>query len=193
VFDFARFEKKHYERFSDCRVLIQPGSLASLSLTVHSRFAIPDYSPTGTTGRYCCKSPKLFGTDFFVRKQKLLRSSINSAPNSFPKSPASLSPRNEVPHIFTQKWRQGPRKILVRSRKGLLQHNRPAATLNQAFWVSNQTPPAIKAIPASRGTSRPNGTTFSTNTNAERAAIQKRFMTPTTNKSAITAQQQPMQ
>jgi hypothetical protein len=26
-------------------------------------------------GRYCCKSPKLFGTDFFVQKQKLLRSS----------------------------------------------------------------------------------------------------------------------
>jgi hypothetical protein len=63
----------------------------------------------------------------------------------------------------------------------------------QAFWVSNQAPPATKAIRASRGTSRPNGTTFSTNTNADRAAIQKRFMTPATNNRAITSPQQPMQ
>jgi hypothetical protein len=76
-------------------------------------------------GRYCCKSPKLFGTDFFVRKQQLLRSPTNRVPNSFPKSPVSLSPGNEVPHIFTQKSRQLPRKILVSSEKGLLQQNRP--------------------------------------------------------------------
>src|SRR5262249_35701086 len=65
-------------------------------------------------------------------------------------------------------------------------------TLNQGTWVSNQAPLATKAIPAIRGTSRL-GTSFSTNTNAARAAIQKRFMTPATNKSAIKAQQQPMQ
>jgi hypothetical protein len=72
-------------------------------------------------GRYCCKSPKLLGTNLFVRKQKLLRSPINMAPNPFLKSPLSLLPGREVSLIFTQKSRQQPRKILVSSGKGLLQ------------------------------------------------------------------------
>jgi hypothetical protein len=88
-------------------------------------------SPTSLIGRYCCKSPILFGTDFFVRKQKLLRSPINRAPNSFPGSPVSLSPGNEVPHIFTQKSRQQPRKILVSSGRALLQQNRPVCEISR--------------------------------------------------------------
>jgi hypothetical protein len=92
------------------------------------------------SGRYCCKSLKLFGTNLFVRKQKLLRSPINMAPNSFLKSPVSLSPGNEVPHIFTQKSRQQPRKISVSSGKGLLQQNRPlpdscSATFEGSEWA----------------------------------------------------------
>ena len=106
----------------------------------------------------------------------------------------SFARGDEVPHIFTRKPRLQPAEFLITSAKRLLQHNLPGANIEyQAFWVSNQAPPATKAIPASRGTSLPNGVTFSTNTNAERAAIQKRFMTPATNNSAITAQQQPMQ
>ena len=78
-------------------------------------------------GRYCCKSRKLLGANFFVRKQKFLRSPINMAPSSLPKSSVSLSPGNEVPHIFIQESHQRPRKILVCRGKGLLQHNRPQA------------------------------------------------------------------
>jgi hypothetical protein len=59
------------------------------------------------------------------------RSPINRAPNSFPGSPVSFSPGNEVPHIFTQKSRQQPIKILVSSGKALLQQNRPVCEISR--------------------------------------------------------------
>jgi hypothetical protein len=49
------------------------------------------------------------------------------APTPLPKSPVSLSPGDEVPHIFIRKSYQWPRNILVSSGKGLLQHNLPTA------------------------------------------------------------------
>jgi hypothetical protein len=60
-------------------------------------------------------------------------------------------------------------------------------------WISNHAPTAMKMIPAKCATRRPAGRTFSSNTRTASAAIQKRFMTPPTNSSAISAQQQPIQ
>src|SRR5262252_5210093 len=74
--------------------------------------------------RFCCKSPKLLGTNFLVKKLRLVPSPIDRSSSSLPKSPVSLPPENEVPQISIQKSHQQPRKILVRRGKGLLQQNR---------------------------------------------------------------------
>jgi hypothetical protein len=64
-------------------------------------------------GRFCCKSPKIAGDDFFERKEAKLSSPINMAPAPRPlaKPPVSLSLGDEVPHIFTRESHQRPRKI----------------------------------------------------------------------------------
>src|SRR5215472_15364582 len=70
---------------------------------------------------FCC--PKSLGTNFLVKKLRLVPSPINRSPSSLPKSPVSLPPENEAPQISFQKSHQQPRKILVCSGKGLLQQN----------------------------------------------------------------------
>src|SRR6516165_12812189 len=75
-------------------------------------------------GRFCCKTPKSLGTNFLVKKLRLVPSPINRAPSSLPKSPVSSPPENEVPQISIQKSHQQPRKILACGGKGLLQQNR---------------------------------------------------------------------
>src|ERR1700730_398400 len=52
------------------------------------------------------------------------RPPIDVAPITLPRSPASLSSGNEVPHIFTRKSRVQPKEILITSAKRLLQQNR---------------------------------------------------------------------
>src|ERR1700730_6912613 len=44
---------------------------------------------------------------------------------TLPRSPASLSSGNEVPHIFTRKSRVRPKEILITSAKRLFQQHRP--------------------------------------------------------------------
>ena len=56
-----------------------------------------------------------------------------------------------------------------------------------------QAPATIQATPAARATLRPNGVTFSRRTSSARSAIQRTFITPPTNNSAIRTQQQPTQ
>jgi hypothetical protein len=51
----------------------------------------------------------------------------------------------------------------------------------------------MNPMPASRDTRRPNGVTFSINTSAARPAIHNKVITPPTNNSAISVQQQPTQ
>jgi hypothetical protein len=58
---------------------------------------------------------------------------------------------------------------------------------------SIQAPIAIQTTPAMRAIHRPMGVSFSKRTSSERTAIQRTFITPPTNKSAIRAQQQPTQ
>jgi hypothetical protein len=59
--------------------------------------------------------------------------------------------------------------------------------------ATSSTPATTSATPASRPTRSPRGTTFSTRTATAMAATQRRFMTPATNRSAISAQQHPRQ
>src|ERR1700738_4308956 len=82
---------------------------------------------TSGSCRYCCKSPKLPGADFLAVKKSDRRPPIDVAPITLPRSPASLSSGNEVPHIFTRKSRVQPKEILITSAKRLLQQNRPGA------------------------------------------------------------------
>jgi hypothetical protein len=80
-------------------------------------------------GRYCCKSPKLLRGIFCAKTQSILWSPISRAPSPLPRSPVSLSPGDEVPHMIIGKSHQRPSKILVGSAKGLLQQNRPQADM----------------------------------------------------------------
>jgi hypothetical protein len=82
--------------------------------------------------RYCCKSPKLPGANFLAVKKSDRRPPIDVAPITLPRSPASLSSGNEVPHIFTRKSRVQPKEILITSAKRLLQQNLPQADICSA-------------------------------------------------------------
>src|SRR5687768_7698548 len=54
-------------------------------------------------------------------------------------------------------------------------------------------PAPIMSTPAIRATTTPAGPTFSMSTNSDRPATQRRFITPTANSTAMSAQQQPRQ
>jgi hypothetical protein len=82
--------------------------------------------------RYCCKSPKLTGDNFLARRRSESRLLIEMAPGLLPKSPVSLSPGDEVPHMFTRKPRLRLGKIVISSAKRLLQHYRPTADIQAA-------------------------------------------------------------
>jgi hypothetical protein len=81
--------------------------------------------------RYCCKSPKLPGPKFLAVKKSYLRPPIDVAPITLPRSPASLSSGDEVPHIFTRKSRVQPKEFLISSAKRLLQQNLPGGDLSR--------------------------------------------------------------
>src|ERR1700730_10021437 len=56
-------------------------------------------------GRFCCKSLKTPGDKVPARRPNKPRSLIDVASGSSPKSPVSLSPGDEVPHMVTRKPR----------------------------------------------------------------------------------------
>src|SRR6266511_1597103 len=74
-------------------------------------------------GRLCCKSLKTPAGKFPARRRNKPRSLIDVASGSLPKSPVSLSPGDEVPHMFTQKPRLQLEKFAINGAKRLLQHN----------------------------------------------------------------------
>src|ERR1700737_4655590 len=80
-------------------------------------------------GRFCCKSPKLPGANFPAVKKSDRRPPVDVAPITLPRSPASLSSDDEVPHIFTRNSRVQPKRILITSAKRLLQQNLPTSGL----------------------------------------------------------------
>ena len=82
---------------------------------------------THTVCRYCCKSPKLPDANFPAVKKSNRPPPIDVASITQPRSPASLSSDNEVPHIFTRKSRVQPKENLITSAKRLLQQYLPGA------------------------------------------------------------------
>src|ERR1700747_2770350 len=87
---------------------------------------------TSAIGRCCCKSPKLLGANFSAVKKSDRRPPVDVASITLPRSPASLSSGDEVPHIFTRKSLVQPKEILITSAKRLLQQNLPKADLCSA-------------------------------------------------------------
>ena len=80
-------------------------------------------------GRLCCKSLKTPGDKFPARGRNKPRSLIDVASGSLPKSPVSLSPGDEVPHMFTRKRRLQLEKFAINGAKRLLQHNLPISDI----------------------------------------------------------------
>ena len=80
-------------------------------------------------GRLCCKSLKTPGDKFPARSRNKPRSLIDVASGSLPKSPVSLSPGDEVPHMFTRKPRLQLEKFAINGAKRLLQHNLPGTDI----------------------------------------------------------------
>src|ERR1700724_3573585 len=88
--------------------------------------------------RYCCKSPKLPGANFLAVKKSDRRPRIDVASITLPRSPASLSSGDEVPHIFTRKSRLWPKEFLIASAKRLLQQNRHFASFTAVHKISTR-------------------------------------------------------
>src|ERR1700730_2985700 len=74
--------------------------------------------------RFCCKSLKPPGDKFPARRQNKPRSLIDVASGSLARSPVSLSPGDEVPHMFTRKPHPRLEKFAITCTKRLLQQNR---------------------------------------------------------------------
>src|SRR3979411_1869738 len=67
--------------------------------------------------RLCCKSLKTPGDKYPARSRNKPRSLIDLASGSLPKSPVSLSPGDEVPHMFTRKPRLQLEKFAINGAK----------------------------------------------------------------------------
>src|ERR1700737_2595285 len=78
--------------------------------------------------RYCCKSPKLPAANFSAVKKSDRQPPVDVSSITLPRSPASLSLGDEVPHIFTRKSRV--QNFDLTSAKRLLQQNRHIAASN---------------------------------------------------------------
>ena len=77
------------------------------------------------------------GDKFPARNRNKPRSLIDVASGSLPKSPVSLSPGDEVPHMFTRKPRLQLEKFAINGAKRLLQHNLPDSDIGRIV----QSPP----------------------------------------------------
>src|SRR3984893_4512606 len=74
--------------------------------------------------RFCCESLKTPGDKFPPRRQNKPRSLIDVASGSLARSPVSLSPGDEVPHMFTRKPHPRLEEFAITCTKRLLQQNR---------------------------------------------------------------------
>jgi hypothetical protein len=109
--------------------------------SIDVRFAPNKQTPTGRVQcdamcRFCCKSPKLPGANFSAVEKSDRRPPFDVASITLPRSPASLSSGDEVPHIFTRNSRVQPKEILITSAKRLLQQNLPGADSCSAATAS---------------------------------------------------------
>src|SRR6516165_5245330 len=90
---------------------------------------------TAAIGRYCCKSLKLPSANFPAVKKSNRRPLIRVPSIVLPRSSASLSSGDEVPHIFTRKSRPKPGEFLITSGKRLLQQYLPRGDLSRCSKI----------------------------------------------------------
>src|SRR5262249_19703280 len=100
----------------------------------------PGHGRPSATPRYCCKSQKLVGDDFLAAGPFNRRPPICVASIGLPRSLASLSSGDEVPHIFTGESPLRPGEFLIISPKRLLQQYRP-----YSGHQSGRTPEPLRA------------------------------------------------
>jgi hypothetical protein len=96
-------------------------------------------------GRFCCKSRKLQGNEFFAKTRSENQPLIRIASVALPKSRVSLTGGDEVPHIFTQKPCLQPREFFKRCAKRLLQQNLPLGDIVLVYM-----PPCAYSSPRQR-------------------------------------------
>jgi hypothetical protein len=94
-----------------------------LSLLYLSHPTLAARVSTSRSCRFCCKSLKTPGDKFPARRQNKPRSLVDVASGSLARSPVSLSPGDEVPHMFTRKPHLQLEKFAVNGAKRLLQQN----------------------------------------------------------------------
>ncbi len=104
--------------------LLGQGAPVCSSLPARSRMSGFAALHESAHGRLCCKSLKMPGDKFPARSRNKPGSLIDVASGSLPKSPVSLSPGDEVPHMFTRKPRLQLEIFAMNGAKRLLQHNR---------------------------------------------------------------------
>ncbi len=75
-------------------------------------------------GDYALPGEMTAGDKFSARRRNKPRSLIDPASGALPKSPVSLSPGDEIPHIFTRKPRLQLENFAINGAKRLLQQNR---------------------------------------------------------------------
>jgi hypothetical protein len=106
-----------------CEPHLKAEHMAAPTNAANVKKALANLEPS-THGRLCCKSLKTPGDKFPARSRNKPRSLIDVASGSLPKSPVSLSPGDEVPHMFTRKPRLQLEKFVINGAKRLLQHYR---------------------------------------------------------------------
>ena len=92
-----------------------------------------------------------------------------------------------------KQWRDSRVELHLRCRCRQIELNIKQVAHHGGKDSSSQAPAATQAMPAARAIHRPTGVIFSRRTSSAKSAIQSRFITPPTNKSAIKTQQQPTQ
>jgi hypothetical protein len=102
--------------------------------------------------------------------------------------PFSLFQTSSTPKLTSPGGRPQPSEAIHARAAVIAARGQPTATR-----ATSSTPAAMSATPARRPTRSPRGTTFSTRTATAMTATQRRFMTPATNRSAMSAQQQARQ
>ena len=110
-----------------------------LAIRLHANKVCRTECEDGMTacGRYCCKSRKLQGYEFFAKTRNGKQSPIRITSIALPRSPVSLSVRRRGPHILTRKPHLQPAKFSITSAKRLLQHNRPQ--MRHSIWYYQNT------------------------------------------------------
>jgi hypothetical protein len=123
------------------------GYPAPASQSVSHFKTIRSLGGTAALLRFCCKSRKLQGPEFFAKTRNGKRSLIRMTSIALSKSPVSLTSGDEVPHIFTRKPRLQPAEFLITSAKRVLQHNPPTSEVSERSQHDRVVPYRFRKVP----------------------------------------------